>query len=571
MRAPRYVRRVIPLALGATVLTGTGLAWAHSGDAGPGYRTATVAVGDVTQVVTATGTVTGLDTAAAAFGVVGLVDEVEVEAGDTVKAGEVLVRMDTAALDAALTSAEATLAKAKADLEDAENALAAADDTSEQADTEASDEDSGSPQVGGRQGGGSTPTPGGEVDLTAPTRALNEARTAATVALGAATTALTAQQVACADVVAPAPEQPANTEEIEATEETEPADRTEALRACVDALAAVAAAQDRVATAQAAVTTAETAYRAAMDQALAAAKARATASEEATELAQAAAAAARKQLSALALSQQSSSQTPSRSTGGGGTSTLDLNAKVTVETAAVRVAQAELEGAQEDRDAAVLRAPISGTVGEVPFTEGKTASADDAISILGDGAMQVELAVPSATASKLTKGMTAAVTSDGADGPSDATVSAIGILPSSTTGTTTYPVMITVPQPSKGLAEGAAAAVTITLRSAQGVTTVPNSTLSATGIGATAGVTLLQDGKPVRKNVTTGAVGNTTTEIIDGLTEGQVIVLADPSAEVPTSSTSATRSGATGFGGGGFGGAGAGGFAGGGATVTRGR
>lgn len=589
MRRP-IVRKVVPLALGATVLTGTGFAWAQSGGSGPHYRTTTVELGDVTAVVTATGMVSGLDTGSAAFGISGVVEQVQVSPGDTVEAGDVLATMDTSALDAAVTAAEATLAKAKADLADAENALADAHDAEDEESVE-SDASAGSgsnsasgsepggaqqgggQQGGGQQGGGSTPGQTKDIDLTAPTQALNAARTTANVALDASTAALAAQQTACADVFASSAPEPSPTPSPTSTPEgsvEESADPTDALKACSDALATVAAAQQQVAAAQAAVITAEAAYRAAMDQALAAAKARALASEEATELAQAAAETAKKQLAALQQQEQqqnSGGQAPgTRGDGTLGGSVLDLAAQVTVADAAVRVAEVELEAAEDDVDAAVLTAPIGGTVAEVPFTQGKSASADEAISILGDGAMQVELSVPSATASTLEKGMTAAVTSDGAEGPSDATVTAIGILPSTSTGTPSYPVMITVPNPSKGLAVGAAAAVTIILRSVQDVDTVPNSAIRATGNGPTASVLLFKDGQAVRQMVTTGAVGEVTTEIADGLTVGQVIVLADPSAAVPTSSTTSTRTGGLGGGAVTFGGGtsgGGGGFAGG--------
>ena len=91
------------------------------------------------------------------------------------------------------------------------------------------------------------------------------------------------------------------------------------------------------------------------------------------------------------------------------------------------------------------------------------------------------------------------------------------------------------------------------------MTTVPNSAVSSIGNGSTGTVTLLKDGKAVRQIVTTGAVGDTTTEITQGLTVGQVVVLADPTTEVPTSSTTSTRTGGFGgggatFGGGNFGG-----------------
>jgi ABC-type hemin transport system substrate-binding protein len=90
---------------------------------------------------------------------------------------------------------------------------------------------------------------------------------------------------------------------------------------------------------------------------------------------------------------------------------------------------------------------------------------------------------------------------------------------------------------------------------------VPNSAVTSTGTGANAFVTLMQNGKPVRQSVTTGAVGATVTEIVSGLTPGQTVVLADTTAAVPASSTTAnTRGfGGGGFGGGGFGGGGFGG------------
>jgi multidrug efflux pump subunit AcrA (membrane-fusion protein) len=116
-------------------------------------------------------------------------------------------------------------------------------------------------------------------------------------------------------------------------------------------------------------------------------------------------------------------------------------------------------------------------------------------------------------------------------------------------------VVIVVPNPADGLAEGAAATVAITLKAVSNVVTVPNSAVTATGTGATAFVTLLQDGKAVRQTVTTGAVGSTVTEIVSGLTAGQSVVIANPSAAVPASSTTANTRGFGGnFGGGNFGG-----------------
>jgi macrolide-specific efflux system membrane fusion protein len=139
------------------------------------------------------------------------------------------------------------------------------------------------------------------------------------------------------------------------------------------------------------------------------------------------------------------------------------------------------------------------------------------------------------------------------------------VLPSTSNGSSTYPVVVVVNNPADGLAEGAAATVAITLKAVDNAVTVPNSAVTATGSGATAYVTLIQNGKAVRQTVTTGAVGTTLTQIVSGVTAGQTVALADASADVPASSTTAT----TGGGGGNFTGGGnfpAGGGPGGGGT-----
>ena len=65
--------------------------------------------------------------------------------------------------------------------------------------------------------------------------------------------------------------------------------------------------------------------------------------------------------------------------------------------------------------------------------------------------------------------------------------------------------------------------------------------MTPTGTAASAFVTLLQNGKPARRTVTTGAVGTTRTEITDGLAAGDTVVLADTGADVPASSTTSGR------------------------------
>lgn len=447
-----------------------------------------------------------------------------------------------------------------------------------------SDNPSGSPS-----GGGSS----FQVDLTQPIKAVNEARKEADLALTAADGAMAAQAAACVDVLSeesgdgddegpevtpspsPEPDEPAGEDEgagddgsgdsgsgdSGAGSASSDGVNRQSLLDCVDALKAVQAAQTKVAAAQAAVDSAGDAFTAAMNDAVSklvadaaaaaeqAKKQAKEAAEQAIEQATAAAKAAAAKAAEQAAADQAAQQRSSPQGNVGGTSEAEKAARIAVEEAAVSIAEAALASAEEDLADAVLIAPVAGIVGEVPFNEGQAAAASDAITLLGTDAVEVTINVGLTVAETLSKGMAASVTADGAEEPAAGQVNTIGVLPDSSSGTSTYPVTILIPDPSAALAQGAAAAVSITLKSATDVVTVPNSALTPTGNGSSSFVTLIQDGKPVRKTVTVGAVGKTRTAVTEGLAEGDTVVLADADSDVPASSTTST--GPTGFGGGG--------------------
>jgi hypothetical protein len=260
--------------------------------------------------------------------------------------------------------------------------------------------------------------------------------------------------------------------------------------------------------------------------------------------------------------------------GGGGSSSstqAQHDARVTVDEATVEAADYALSSAQYAVQGATLKAPIDGVVSTMPFTKGAAASTSQTVAILGTGAVQVTIDVPLATAQKLKTGMPAKVTADGTAAPSTGSVSSIGVLPVTSGSTPTYPVVILVPDPGTGLIDGATANVTITLASVSGVLTLPNSALIPTGTNGTSTVTLVQNGQLTKATVKTGAVGATSTQILSGVTTGQVVEIADPSQAVPASSVTAnqlSRGGGAG-GGGGFGGGAGGTRTGGGATSSK--
>lgn len=586
-RKTLVLRRGVPIALGGVLITGTGMAWAGHGDSAPDYRTALASVGSVDQLVTLTGTVAKLTQEDASFGVSGTVRKVDVAGGEKVVAGQVLAELDPSDLEAAVTAAEATLAKAKATLETdqlAADASTTSRNSSSSTKSTPAPSPSPTPSPGSGKGGtgqagtgtgqggtgkGGTGTPSttvGGVDLAAPTQAVVNSLAKATADLQKVSDAITARDTACDPVLNATPADPAGgdsapspdpTPSATPTDEptaqpTEPpaasaTPTTDQLQGCITAMKAVSDLQDAVAADQSDVQTKQNALQAAMQQAVAALKAQATNSTG-----------AKSSTGGAGSGGAGNTAGTGSAAGGRGGQTLDpvdAAARIAVDNAAILAAQAALESAQEDRTEAVLTAPIDGIVGTVGITKGSAASTSNTITILGAGAVKVSLDVPAATAAKLKKGMDAQVTADGASAPSAGTVDSIGILPSTTNGASTYPVVIVVPNPADGLAEGAAATVAITVKAVSNVVTVPNSAVTATGTGANAFVTLIQDGKAVRQTVTTGAVGSTVTEIVSGLTAGQSVVIANPSAAVPASSTTANTRGFGGnFGGGNFGG-----------------
>ncbi len=84
--------------------------------AGAAQSTVAVTRGTITQTVSGSGSITADQTLDLAFQTTGVVKEVKVKAGDTVKAGQVLATLDDSTLQSKLTEAQASLDSAKATL-----------------------------------------------------------------------------------------------------------------------------------------------------------------------------------------------------------------------------------------------------------------------------------------------------------------------------------------------------------------------------------------------------------------------------------------------------------------------
>jgi len=180
--------------------------------------------------------------------------------------------------------------------------------------------------------------------------------------------------------------------------------------------------------------------------------------------------------------------------------------------------------------------------------------------IVGPGEDQVTTAVSDTSVGKVKPGQPATVTPDGATKPINGKVTSIGALGSTTSGgTASYPVTITLDPTSQSLFNGATATVAITLGTAQAAVTVPTSAVQT--LGQFSVVSKMVNGTPTTTRVTLGVVGPTVTQITSGLKAGDEVMLANITEPMPTSGNTNVR-GLTGrgnFGGGGGGVTGAGG------------
>jgi macrolide-specific efflux system membrane fusion protein len=167
-----------------------------------------------------------------------------------------------------------------------------------------------------------------------------------------------------------------------------------------------------------------------------------------------------------------------------------------------------------------------------------------------------------ADATKISPGQTATVTLSAL--PSTTLPGKVTALsPTSTivSNVVTYNVTVDLTQPPSDVKPGMTASLSVVVASAANVLEVPTSAI--TGAGRLSTVTVLTGGKQEVRTVTTGLVGDTSTQIVSGLSSGNVVVEPSVSAGGAGSGTgSSSRTGTLGggfFGGGGLGGGGLGG------------
>ncbi|WAL65026.1 HlyD family efflux transporter periplasmic adaptor subunit [Amycolatopsis cynarae] len=493
------VRRVLTVTGVVVVVAGIAVVWATSASSAPGYRTATAGPASVTATLDTTGTIQAVDQATVSFPVSGQVASVGVTAGQQVTTGQTLARLDTTALSSQLASAQSTLATAQARLAADQSGQGTAAGTGRV-----------TPALYRTAG---TSGSGGSGDLKAAQDAVIEAQQQVDKDLAAVSAALTAQQKACQPVVNPDPKQPPSQDTVDSC--------TAAIQQTQDAQQATSTDEQKLADAE---------------NALSAMLAKAASTPQSTSPGtQAAPSQTPKSGTGSRSSTGSSAQGSSPgSSPGTKTSTPASAQQLAADQAAIDAANAQVAVAQQNLAAATMVSPIDGTIGQVGLTAGQ-ASSGGRIVVLGHGAVQVSTAVSDSQAGQVKPGQRVLVTPDGSGTPITGSVTAIGLLASTTSsGSPSYPVTISLP-PGTELHQGATAAVSIVTGSAEAAVTVPTSAVRL--LGNSAGVTVLSGQQTEVRRVTVGVVGPAVTEIKTGLNAGEQVVLADLSQPLPTANT----------------------------------
>ncbi len=242
-------------------------------------------------------------------------------------------------------------------------------------------------------------------------------------------------------------------------------------------------------------------------------------------------------------------------------SSSGTSAQIEAAKAQLASARAKLSSAQNDLAGATMTAPFAGVVAQVNLTanskvNGTTstttgpgttttvtaaASSTAQIVVVDTRTWLVNSTVGMADLASLKQGMTCTVTPTGSTTSLPGTLTSVGIVGTTTSGTTSYPIIVTLTGTPTGLYIGGSADVSIVVSEVT-VLTVPTAAVQQQN-GQTY-VTVVANGVHTKTNVTVGRTFGARTEITAGLGENdEVLVTTQVSAGGTSSGRPYGRSG----------------------------
>lgn len=209
--------------------------------------------------------------------------------------------------------------------------------------------------------------------------------------------------------------------------------------------------------------------------------------------------------------------------------------------AQVESAQLQVETARRAVEETVLLAPFDGVVSTINAVVGQPATGSASGSATGTTStgstglvvlvapdqLRVNASIAEADATSVQAGQPVVVNLPASGTDIAGTVSSIDIQSTLTNNVVQYLTTVSLTDPPAEVRVGQTASLSIITGSLEGVLFVPTSAI--TREGATAYVTRLADSVTERVEVRTGLIGTTGTEIVSGLEEGDEVVLPDAS------------------------------------------
>ena len=215
--------------------------------------------------------------------------------------------------------------------------------------------------------------------------------------------------------------------------------------------------------------------------------------------------------------------------------------------ASVDNAATATQTAQTNLQNAVVTAPSAGVVASISSAVGETA-ANPFMTLANTTSLVLHGTIGESDVAKVKLGLVANIAVDAVSSAGRMTGRVTSVDPVATiqSGVPVYGIDVTIDLPNAQVKPGMTGTATVVIASRQGVLTVPNLAIRTTS--GRRYLQVLKDGEAVDTDVVFGIANETTTEVVSGVAEGDLVVL--PAARA----TATARPGGGGFQGGGGGG-----------------
>ncbi len=464
-------------------------------------RTSTVRTSSLTATVTGSGNLESAATASLSFGSSGTVTDVYVKAGDHVKKGQKLARIDSSAAERTLASAEANLLSAQASYSD----VADGESASQRKRDEISVSDAEAAVTKAKK----------NLSTARSTRASDKKRLDAAVA--AAQAALRAGTGTAAQVT------------------TAKNNRTTML----------AKDDDAISSAKSAITGAENNYE--LQKLVAAENAD---SPKSADLAKAKASVADAEAS-VEDAQQALDDTTIVAPYDGTVLTVSGAVGDTVSSSGSSGSTGSSAGSSTGSSGASGASGATGSSSSGSSsgsTSSGTGSSSAFVTMADLGQLEVTASIAEADAADVKVGQEARVTLSATNTAVSGTVSGVSVSGTTSSNVVTYPVTVTLDDVTDGVKLGASVSVSLTTGTAENALVVPTSAVTTLGNRHT--VTVVENGVERTVPVETGLEGDSGVQITSGLSAGQTVVLGSTSSSSSGNGFPQLGGGPAGFGGG---------------------